>query len=115
MRITPLASLPSGGPDSVPSTDPPGYQFLAGTNGLNVQLKVSAGTVTVTPYFWADGVWWPVSGDNTIPPKNLTANFAGQAVATGRFLRAAEPRHWALLATGGGTVDTCDISESIFQ
>ena len=89
------------------------FHTVGPTNGFDVQLKVSAGTVTATPYYWLAGSWWPI-GDAVFAPKNVTATFATVPAASARFARAAEGLYWALLSTGGGTVDTCEISEAVF-
>lgn len=113
MHIAPQSSLPSGGPDSLLTSDPPGAVRLGPTNGFEVQLKVSAGTVILVPYYWLAGSWWPI-GDATYAPKNITATFATVPAASARFIRATEGLYWALLSTGGGTVETCNISEAVF-
>lgn len=113
MDIAPQASLPADGPQTLLALDPPGAVRLGPTNGFEVQLKVSAGTATLTPYYWLAGSWWPI-GDATYAPKNVTATFGGVAAASARFVRAAEGLYWALLSTGGGTVDICEISEAVF-
>ena len=113
MRVAPQASLPTDGPQTLLALDPPGAVRLGPTNGFEVQLKVSAGTATLTPYYWLAGSWWPI-GDATYAPKNITATFATVPAASARFARAAEGLYWALLSTGGGTVDTCEISEAVF-
>ena len=113
MNIAPQNSLPTDGPQSLLSSSPPGAVQLGATNGIEVLLKVSAGSVTVAPYFWAAGAWWPI-GDATFTPKNLTATFATVPAASARFIRATESRYWALLSTGGGTVEICDIAEAVF-
>lgn len=113
MNIAPQATLPSDGPQTLLSLSPPGAVQLRPTNGIELLLKVSVGTVTLTPYFWTAGAWWPI-GDATFAPKNITATFATVPAASARFARAAEGRYWALLATGGGTVEICDISEAVY-
>lgn len=113
MRIAPQNSLPSDGPQSLLSLSPPGAVQLGPTNGIEVLLKVSAGTVTATPHFWAAGSWWPI-GDAVNAPKSITATFATVPAASARFIRAVEARYWALLATGGGTVAICDIAEAVY-
>ncbi len=113
MNIAPQNSLPSDGPQSLLSLSPPGAVQLSPTNGIELLLKVSAGTLTCAPYFWATGSWWPI-GDATFAPKAATATFATVPAASARFIRATEGRYWALLATGGGTVETCDIAEAVY-
>ncbi len=113
MRIAPQASLPTGGPQTLLTLDPPGAVRLGPTNGIELLLKVSAGTVTLVPYFWSAGSWFPI-GDAVFAPKNITATFATVPAASARFARSAEGLYWALLSTGGGTVDTCEISEAVF-
>lgn len=113
MRIAPQNSLPSDGPQSLLTLDPPGAVQLKPTSGIELLLKVSAGSVTLTPHFWAADSWWPI-GDATYAPKNITATLATVPAASARFARAVEGRYWALLATGGGTVTTCDISEAVY-
>lgn len=87
--------------------------MLGPTSGIELLLKVSAGTTTLTPHFWAAGAWFPL-GDATYPPKTCTATFATVPAANARFARASEGRYWALLASGGGTVTICDISEAVY-
>lgn len=113
MEIAPQVSLPADGPQTLLALDPTGAVRLGPTNGLEVLLKVSAGTVTATPYFWFAGAWWPI-GDATSTPKNVTATFATVPAASARFARDTAGLYWALLATGGGTVSTCEISEAVF-
>lgn len=113
MNIAPQSSLPSDGPQSLLSLSPPGAVQLGPTNGIELLLKVSAGTVTLVPHFWAAGAWWPI-GDATYAPKNITATLATVPAASARFVRPKEPRFWALLSTGGGTVSICEISEAVY-
>lgn len=113
MRVAPQLTLPTDGPQTLLALDPPGAVRLGPTNGIEILLKVSAGTVTATPYFWSAGSWFPI-GDAVFAPKNITATFGGVAAASERFARSAEGLYWALLSTGGGTVDTCEISEAVF-
>lgn len=113
MDIAPQLSLPADGPQTLIILDLPGAVRLGPTNGLEVQLKVSAGTVTLTPYYWLAGSWWPI-GDATFAPKSITATFATVPAASARFARATEGLYWALLSTGGGTVTTCNISEAVY-
>ncbi len=112
--ITPqTAPLPSGGPDSLLTTRPPGALLMMGTNGLELTATCSVGTVTLTPYFWNNTAWYPL-GDNVATPKSLTVAVAGIASGLGRFVRPAEPRYWALVSTGGGTLTNCQLSEGVF-
>lgn len=113
MNIAPQNSLPSDGPQSLLALEPPGAVRLGPTNGIELLLKVSAGTVTATPYFWSAGSWFPI-GDAVFAPKNITATFGGVAAASARFIRSVEGLFWAVLASGGGTVETCEISEAVF-
>lgn len=113
MRITPLASLPGGGPDAVAVTTPPGVLQIGSTNALEITLSVSAGALTVTPYFWRDGVWQPLRGDSVLTPESISANFATVPVGHERFRRPSEPIWLALLKSGAGTLDFCDVAEAV--
>lgn len=113
MNIAPQNSLPSDGPQTLLTLDPPGAVRLGPTNGIELLLKVSAGTVTLVPHFWSAGSWWPV-GDASYAPKSITATFGGVAAASARFIRSVEGLYWAVLASGGGTVETCEISEAVY-
>ena len=100
--------LPVGGPDSLLATSPPGA--VKQVNSFEVCLSVSAGSATVTPYFWSYGAWYPL-GDDITAPKSVTANFAGVANACARFVVPAVPRVWAFLKSGAGTVSVCGVDE----
>lgn len=112
-HIAPVTSLPVGGPDSLLDTTPPGTIQLGATNGFAIRLTVSGGSVTLVPYNWYNGHWYPL-GDSVTAPKSITANSATVADAMDRFIKVSEPGFWALLKTGAGTVVTCDIEEAVF-
>lgn len=103
-------SLPVNGPEALLATSPPGAVKML--NSFEVCLSVSAGTATVTPYFWAFGKWYPL-GDDVTAPKSVTANFAGVADACGRFVVPSIPRNWAFLKSGGGTISQCGVEEGV--
>ena len=108
MIVQVQTSLPVGGPDTLLSTSPPGA--VKQINSFEVCLSVSAGSVTITPYFWSYGKWFPL-GDDITAPKSVTANFAGVANACARFVVPAVPRVWAFLKSGAGTVSVCGVDE----
>lgn len=68
-----LTSLPSGGPDSVPVTDPPGTLLISGAEGIEITVKAAEGTVIGVPYYWQSGVWQPLLGDATVAPRQVKA------------------------------------------
>lgn len=112
MRVSPQVTLPPSGPDSILNTSPPGAVYLAGTNGLQVTLAVSAGTATVTPYYWDGTSWVPHKGDANLGVEEVEADAATVPIAHLFFRRPAEPRHYALLLTGAGTVTYADLAEA---
>ena len=87
-KITPLASVPTTTPDLVAAASvlfmPPGAE-------LWVEGQVTAGTVSLRPYYWSDdlsavtvlkGAWIPVGGDaisGTSPVSFDVADFGGAA------------------------------------
>mgnify|MGYP000915977674 FL=1 len=106
MQITPQTSLPSGGPDSLIASQ--GTLLLSGgdTNAGQLTVTLSAGSVTLTPYWWSQtsNAWIPASGGYS-----LTVDFAVAPAVSATFTRASEAQWWALLKTGGGTITSCDL------
>lgn len=113
MRIAPQTALPSGGPDSLLASSPPGSLLLAGTNALQITVAVTAGAVTGTPYYWDNTNWVPLRADTGVGYSTVQADFATVAIAHLTFPRPAEPRFWAVLKTGAGTLDYCDLAEAV--
>ncbi len=110
MDIAPQTSPVSTDLNALLTLLPPGCVYLGPLNGIEVLLSVSAGSVTLEPIFFANGAWWPL-GDNVTVPKTVTADVAGVAAAEGRFIKPSEGRFWALLKTGGGTISSVSIQE----
>ncbi len=108
MIVAVQTSLPVGGPDTLLATAPPGAVKMI--NSFEVLLSVSAGSASVTPYFWADGKWFPL-GDDVTAPKSVTANAAGVADACSRFVVPSIPRFWAFLKSGTGTITQLGVDE----
>jgi len=97
-RITPLASVPTTTPDQVAAASvlfmPPGAE-------LWVEGQVTAGSVSLRPYYWSDdlaavsvlkGAWIPVGGDaisGTSPVSFAAASFGGAAQGSYPWRRAA--------------------------
>lgn len=107
-----LTSLPSGGPDSVPVTDPPGTLLISGAEGIEITVKAAEGTVIGVPYYWQSGVWQPLLGDATVAPRQVKAVAGGVDIGHLYFNKPATPLWFAVLETGGGTVGFCDIREA---
>lgn len=107
-----LTSLPVGGPDVVPVTDPPGALFISGASGIEITVKAAEGTVIGVPYYWQDSVWQPLLGDATVAPRQVKAVAAGVNIGHLYFNKPATPLWFAILETGGGTVSFCDIREA---
>lgn len=107
-----LTSLPSGGPDSVPVTDPPGTLLISGVEGIEITVKAAEGTVIGVPYYWQSGVWQPLLGDATVAPRQVKAVAGGVDIGHLYFNKPASPLWFAVLETGGGTVGFCDIREA---
>lgn len=107
-----LTSLPVGGPDGVPVTDPPGALLISGASGIEITVKAAEGTVIGVPYYWQDGVWQPLLGDATVAPRQVKAIAAGVDIGHLAFNKPATPLWFAVLETGGGTVSFCDIREA---
>lgn len=112
MRITMLTSLPSGGPDEVPVTTPPGTLFISGTSGIEITIKAAEATVIGVPYYWQDDVWQPLLGDATVAPRQVKAVATGVDIGHLYFNKPATPLWFVVLETGGGTVSFCDIREA---
>jgi hypothetical protein len=105
-------SLPVGGPDFVPATDPPGALLISGASGIEITVKAAEGTVIGVPYYWQDSVWQPLLGDATVAPRQVKAIAAGVDIGHLYFNKPASPLWFAILETGGGTVSFCDIREA---
>lgn len=113
MRIAPQVSLTGLTPDDLKSSSPPGSVLLVGTNALQLTVAVTAGAVTCSPRFWDGASWCPLQGDDALDSFNVVADSAGVAVGCLTEKRAAEPRWWAVLRTGAGTLNYCDIAEAV--
>lgn len=107
-----LTSLPSGGPDEVPVTTPPGTLFISGTSGIEITIKAAEATVIGVPYYWQDDVWQPLLGDATVAPRQVKAVATGVDIGHLYFNKPATPLWFVVLETGGGTVSFCDIREA---
>lgn len=86
---------------------------MIGTNAIELTLAVSAGAVTGAPYFWNGTNWCPLHGDAATGVVDDQADFASVAVAHETYRRAAEPRWFAVLKTGAGTLTYCDLAEAV--
>ena len=107
-----ITSLPSGGPDDVPVTTPPGTLLISGAEGIEITVKAAEGTVIGVPYYWQSGVWQPLLGDATVAPRQVKAVAGGVDIGHLYFNKPATPLWFAVLETGGGTVGFCDIREA---
>ena len=112
MRIAPQATLPADGPQSIFQLSPPGAVYLGPTNAVNITLALTAGTASVSPYWYNGADWVPLRGDAVVSVATVSANFATVPVASLSFSRPAEGRWFALLLSGAGTVDYADMSEA---
>jgi len=112
MRIAPQVTPPAS-PDAVKDLSPPGSILLSGTNALQLTAKVTAGTLTLEPRFWDGSSWVPLRGDAVVGSSAVVADFATAPIASLTMRRAAEPRWWVVIQSGGGTLDYCDISEAV--
>lgn len=87
---------------------------MGATDALLIILSVTGGAATVTPYFWDNTSWVPL-GDVTSGLDTVQANSGTIPVASQTLTRPAEPRFWAVVKSGAGTVVYCDMSEALIN
>lgn len=122
MKITPVAlnALPAN-PDARSGT-PPNAVKLGPCDNIWIKARVTANTKTFQPFFWDavdghanGGVWLPVGGDAAANSGagvvTCDASVAGGG-SHGRYDWGG-PGVWiAVVHTGTGTLDYCDVSEA---
>lgn len=86
-----LTSLPSGGPDDVPVSNPPGTLLISGTEGIEITVKAAEGTIIGVPYYWQNAVWQPLLGDATVAPRQVKADATGVSVGHLYFNKPTTP------------------------
>lgn len=115
--ITMQSELPSGGPDTVPASTPPGTVQLGDRIGVGVILSMTSGAAQAIPHFW-DGLsqkWVPPGADIAIGLNQVSADTGSSPavpVANGAFnQRSGGGAFWLVLKKGAGVVASCVIYE----